>query len=268
MTEPGPVEQALAELWPVAQRRLYSWNGLPTWLRLNRRFRLRLVRPSKVKVLVPAGKLPDCEACVELCCTGSNALVSLRLVDIARLVDGGLEAYISPRAADPAVSPTDGSNSGKGDRGSPARRRLEASVFASMFPVLSRDDTLTCRLLTEDRRCGAWPRWPLSCQRYPYAFDAEHDVVFLAEGCKSHKLISIDDAPNSVVKLVDGAIDAYNQRVKDIVLLHVALFELWELGVLRFLDLDPRLAAKAEPWGPSPSPPRRNELPRRLPVVD
>ena len=259
----GPVEQALAALWPTARQRLYSLRGVPTWLKLNRRFRLRLVRPRKVKVLVPAGRLPDCEACVELCCTGPNALVSLRLADVARLVDAGLEAFIAPRSADPSLAAEARSRA----KPSFARRRLEASVFADMFPVLSRDDTLTCRLLNEDRLCGAHPSWPVSCQRYPYAFDAEHDVVFLAEGCRSHRLISIDDAPDSVARLVNAAVDAYNQRVKDIVLLHVALREVWELGLLRYLELDGALARQAAPWGAPPALPRAEGQGRRLPVV-
>lgn len=232
--EPGPLERALDELWQKARFRLHSPRYLWTWLELSHRFELRLVRPPSVKVMVPAGTVPDCDACVELCCTGPNAVVSLRLADIAALSDAGLAGAITHER------PAQGD-----DDKSWARKENEWSVFHRAFPVLKRDATGTCALLTEERLCGAYPSWPLSCARYPYAFDALHGRVFLARGCTSLRQLRYDDAPGTVRRLVDNAVRAYNERVKDIILLHVALEELHALGLLRHLALEGKLARRA-----------------------
>jgi hypothetical protein len=221
--DPGPTEQALEALWAGQRYRLYHPRNVWRWLDARRRFELRFIRASSVKVMVPAGRLPDCANCLELCCTGPDAVVSLRLSDVAALVDAGLERHVvhdRPEQVD-----------------DPSWARLEAdwSVFHRMFPVLQRDTTGTCALLTEERTCGAWPAWPLSCARYPYSLDVLNSRVFLAKGCQSHRQISIDDAPDSVRVLVDAAVRGYNERVRDVILLHIALDELHELDLLRFL---------------------------------
>jgi Fe-S-cluster containining protein len=231
--EPGTLERALDELWEKARFRLYSPRHLWTWLDLSHRFDLRLIRPQSVKVMVPRGLLPDCESCLELCCTGPNAVVSLRLADIAALEDAGLSHAITHER--PSIDDEDKSW---------ARLENEWSVFSRAFPVLKRDATGTCALLTEDRLCGAYPSWPLSCARYPYAFDALRERVFLAKGCGYHRELSFEDAPGAVRRLVDNAVRAYNERVKDVILLHVALEELHALGLLKHLKLEGRLARR------------------------
>ncbi|MFZ9886348.1 MAG: hypothetical protein ACO3JL_02495 [Myxococcota bacterium] len=231
--EPGPRERALEELWRATRYRLHSPRHLWSWFDLRRRYELRFLRVGAMKIEVPAGLLPDCESCVELCCTGPNAIVSLRLSDIAALCDRGLEGYIAKeRPASTKPAPTW------------ARWEADVSVFHRVFPVLRRDGTGTCALLTEDRHCGAWPGWPLSCARYPYALDALRGRVFLAKGCRSHRLVTIDDVPGSVRSLVENTVRAYNERVKDIILLHLALPELHELGFLDHLSLEGRLESQ------------------------
>lgn len=228
---PGPKEQALEELWRATRYRLHSPRFLWSWFDLRRRYDLRFLRVGAMKVEVPSGLLPDCENCVELCCTGPNAVVSLRLCDIAALCDRGLEGYIAKeRPSSTVADPTW------------ARWEADVSVFHRAFPVLRRDKTGTCALLTPDRQCGAWPGWPLSCARYPYALDALRGRVFLAQGCRSHRLVSLDDAPGSVRRLVENAVRAYNERVKDIILLHLALPELHALGLVDHLALEGKLA--------------------------
>lgn len=230
----GEMERALDELWQRARFRLYSPRHLWTWLDLNRRFELSFVRSGQLKVQVPRGLVPDCDSCLEICCTGPNAVVSLRLRDIAALVDAGLEEHITFDRPD-----------APGDRSWAA---LEASwsVFHRTFPVLRRDETGTCALLTDERTCGAWPSWPLSCARYPYAIDVLGRRIFLAKGCGEHRFVTLEDPPGRVRDLVDAAVKSYNERVKDIILLHVALDELCDLGLARFLCLDGRLGRKAE----------------------
>jgi Fe-S-cluster containining protein len=223
----GPLEAALAALWPVAKARLYRYGHLRRSLALHRRFHLRFLRLGELKVAVPAGQAPDCESCVEICCTGPNALVSLRLRDIAALTDAGLERAIASER--PAAEAKDHSW---------ARREADGSVFHQVFPVLLRDATDTCSLLTEDRRCGAYPAWPLSCARYPYALDLQSKVVFWAKGCGSSTVLPASDAAPRVRALVRAVVDGYNERVKDAVLLALARAELGELGLLKHLRLE------------------------------
>lgn len=238
----GPVTRAIEELTRGARARLARPKNFFTWLSLARRFELRAIRPLEVKVKVPAGTLPDCAACTDVCCTGPNAIVSLRLRDIARLMDRGLAHHV---VHDRPATTTGASTW--------ARYEHETSVFARMFPVLSRDATGTCRLLDEDLQCTAWPDWPLSCARYPYALDALRKEVFLAKGCRSHRMVTLDDPPRSVVKLVDAAVESYNARITDVILLHTALEELASLGLVQHLrlfgSLQKRAARLASPAG-------------------
>lgn len=192
-----------------------------------------MVRLGELRVVIPAGEVPDCESCVELCCTGPNAIVSLRLRDIAALMDAGLEHAIVRRDLDEATRPTGKSGT---IRHTWARREADSSVFHRAFPVLARDRTHTCALLTEDRRCGAWPAWPLSCARYPYALDLQMKVVFWASGCTSKMTLPVGEAPPRVRTLVRAVVDAYNERVKDIITVSLARAELRDIGVLRHID--------------------------------
>lgn len=225
---PGACERGLDELWPIARARLWTARYFRESLHLWRRYHLRPLDLGKLKIAIPAGQVPDCESCTELCCTGENAVVSLRFRDLARLVDAGLQAAITherpaPKAPKKAQSW--------------ARREAEASIFGQAFPVLARDRTGTCTLLTVDRTCGAWPAWPLSCARYPYALDLQSRVIFWAKGCKSPTVLPSSEAPPRVRALARAVVDAYNERMRDVILLAVARPELAELGLLRFVDL-------------------------------
>lgn len=231
-TPSSAMATALDEIWERTRRDFYRPRNFLRWFDLNRRFQLRFIRAEQLQIEVPGALLPDCENCVEICCTGPNAVVTLRLQDIARLYDAGLQDAIAP--SDTAPLPPERAKSW-------AQRNLDASLFRQTFPVLKRDETGTCSLLTPDRQCGAWPAWPLSCARYPYAVDVEHNVLFLAKGCQSHRRMSRDDAPDSIRRLIDAAVESYNARVKDVILLHCALDELDRIGLLAPLRLPPRL---------------------------
>ena len=67
--------------------------------------------------------------------------------------------------------------------------------------MLARDQTGTCALLTADRTCGAFPSWPLSCARYPYALDLQRRVVFWAKGCGSSTVLPSGEAPENIKRL-------------------------------------------------------------------
>jgi hypothetical protein len=227
---PGPVESALASLWREESARLYRVRNLWTLWRLRRRFSLRLLRASALRVAVPRGQVPDCESCLDLCCTGPHAVVSLRLRDIARLHDRGLTHHITFER--PPWTPTNPSVN------TWARREAEGSIFARAFPVLTRDATGTCGFLTTDRTCGLWPAWPLSCARYPYALDLQAGVVFYAKGCKSTVMAPFDEAPARTRALVSAVVEAYNARIRDVILLAVARPRLASLGLLAHIKVD------------------------------
>ncbi|MCC7071063.1 MAG: hypothetical protein IT383_07065 [Deltaproteobacteria bacterium] len=224
----GPCERALDELWPVARARLWTWRYLRETLRLWRRFHLRALTLGSVRIAVPPGQVPDCDACTEVCCAGDDAVVSLRFRDLARLVDAGLQGHVTHERPAPRL--------GDAER-SWARREADASVFGRAFPVLTRDQTGTCTLLSSERTCNAWPRWPLSCARYPYALDLRSRVIFWAKGCRSTTVLPASEAPARVRALVRAVVDGYNERLKDAVLLEVARPELAALGLLRFIEL-------------------------------
>lgn len=227
---PGDKERALAELWPIARARVDTFSHWRETIALRRRFSLRMLRVGELRVAVPRGQTPDCESCVEICCTGPNAIVSLRLRDIAALADAGLERFIVPASERKVVE-------GRAKkRATWARRELDESVFHRAFPVLARDHTSTCALLTDERTCGAYPAWPLSCARYPYALDLQLKTVFYAKSCASTHVLPSSEAPVKVRELVRAVVDAYNERVKDAVLVHMARHELSELGLARHLD--------------------------------
>lgn len=223
----GATERALDELWRRARSRLWTRRYLRQSLHLWRHYHLRPLDLGQLRVVVPMGQVPDCESCTELCCTGPNAVVSLRFRDLARLVDAGLEhAIATERPAPPAARAAR----------TWARREADASIFGQAFPVLARDRTGTCVLLSTERTCGAWPRWPLSCARYPYALDLQSRVVFWAKGCGSSRILPGGEAPPRVRALLRAVVDAYNERLRDVILLAVARPELAELGLLRFVD--------------------------------
>lgn len=228
---PGPVEIALEALWRAKSERFYSFGNVGTILRLRRRFNLKMLRIEDLKLMIPGQELPDCESCVDLCCTGKNALVSLRLRDIAVLTDMGREDVIAWER------PTTPKQELK--KMNWARREADASVFHRAFPILKRDATGTCVLLDEDRLCSLFPSWPLSCARYPYALDLANKVVFYAKGCQSRRpAVEVADAPLHVRRLVRAVVDAYNARIRDVVLLAMAKPELEALGLLRHVRVD------------------------------
>ena len=227
--------ERLEALWERTRYRLYSPKHLWTWIDLNRRFQMRFIRSKSVRVKVPALTIPHCEECVEICCTGKNAVVSLRLSDIARLKDAGLDAAITHEGKREIASSD-----------SWAALELSWSVFAKTFPVLKRDSTNTCVLLNASLECSAYPNWPLSCARYPYALDALRGEVFFAKGCGSRRMVTLDDPPDSIRRLVDATVRAYNERLRDMILLHTAFDELYDLGLLEHLNFEGKLLKRFE----------------------
>jgi Fe-S-cluster containining protein len=224
----GPLEQRLAALWRQARFRPWRPAHWGRWLRMRQRYDLTPLKVSQLRVRVPPRLVPDCEACEEVCCTGRSRVVSLRLLDVARLIDAGLAQHITTQRPQFTLAELDQS---------PALRDRVDSDLWRWFPVLTQDATATCTLLDERLRCRAHPAWPLSCARFPYALNVAARTIFLAPSCRSTRTVQPHELGAPVRALVDAAVAAYNEQIRDLILVHVARAELEQLGLLRYLTL-------------------------------
>ena len=94
---PGPTLTALDALWSRHQsgwRRLLSRRAIAE-LSLRASFDPDTLAAWRVANAVPAGTIPDCPSCDDICCAGLENVVSLRLRDIAVLIDVGRTDLIS-----------------------------------------------------------------------------------------------------------------------------------------------------------------------------
>ena len=85
----GPRTEALDNLWQRYRskwRRLLSKNAIRE-LQLRASFDVDLLSHRSIINRTPPGTIPDCPACTNICCAGLENIVSLRLSDVARLVD-------------------------------------------------------------------------------------------------------------------------------------------------------------------------------------
>ncbi len=190
--------------------------------------RLRLLDPRGVRIVGPPGKINDCTGCTDICCIGPRSTVLLRLRDIATLIDIGREDLISqdkPRFSTAEIAQR------------PALRRHVGSSGWDIFPVLAQNSMGACAALTLDGKCEIYPNWPLSCARFPYALHNNFREVFFSRRCDSFWVRP--DAEQPVRDMAQAAVDAYNERIKDLVLLEYAAEPLTKLGLVRHLRLEP-----------------------------
>ncbi|MEZ0312371.1 MAG: YkgJ family cysteine cluster protein [Myxococcota bacterium] len=223
--KPLPTVAALERLWDeVAARPLWAGGRFFLYLRLRARMRLAMVRPEQLTSIVPEGKVNDCSACTELCCIGHEQTVSLRFRDIATLVDIGREDLMT--TTKPVFSATTLAEK-------PALARTVASEAWRRFPVLVQNSFGACKALSDEGKCTLYPHWPTSCARFPYALDIESDEITYSPRCRSFWIRP--DAGAKVTAMKVAAVAAYNERIKDLVLLAYAPERLDDLGLTRYL---------------------------------
>jgi Fe-S-cluster containining protein len=224
----SPTVDALERLWDeVSGKPLWAPPNLWRYVALRRRATLRLLDPNQVVVAAPGGKINDCSACTDTCCVGPRSTVLLRLRDIATLIDLGrtdLMTQTKPRFTEAEL------------RERPALRRQVRSEAWSVFPSLAQDSMHACRALTADGRCSLYPSWPLSCARFPYALRAEARQVFYSQRCDAFWIRP--DTGEAVRQMAVAAVTAYNERIKDLVLLAYAPRRLTALGLMEWLWVD------------------------------
>lgn len=222
---PLPTVEALDRLWnEVAARPLWAGGRFFLYLRLRRSMRLKMVEAKDLVSIVPEGKVNDCSACTEICCIGHEQTVSLRFRDIATLVDVGRVDLMTKK------KPVFGAEL---LAEKPALARTVASDAWSRFPVLAQNSFGACRALSDDGKCTLYPYWPTSCARFPYALDVEAYEITYSQRCRSFWIR--DDAGPKVTAMKVAAVAAYNERIKDLVLLAYAPKQLEELGLTQYL---------------------------------
>ena len=156
-----PRVEALDKLWQeVSSKPLYAPRTFSKYLKLRWKMSLRQVDAKQVEVIAPLGKVNDCSSCTDICCVGPHSTVSLRLQDIAALIDLGRDDLITMEKPD-FPEHTRAKRS--------ALRKTLASTGWRTFPVLKKDSMGACAALGRDGQCGLFPHWPLSCARFPYS---------------------------------------------------------------------------------------------------
>lgn len=224
-TAPMPTVMALRALWHEVRRRpLWAPPHFFRYLALRRRMRLRLLKAEQMRVVAPQGKLNDCTACTNLCCTGSSSAVLLRLLDMAKLIDIGrtdLMTHHKPQFTAAQLAQ------------SPSLRRQVSSESWQRFPVLKQNAFGACQALTDEGLCSLYPHWPLTCARFPYALQIEAQQVVYAQRCQSFYIHPRQSSHVTTMQI--AAVEAYNERIKDAVLLAYAPKRLSELGIMSYM---------------------------------
>ncbi len=227
----GPTQTALAQLWAQHRRngrRLWS----PAWRRelaLRARFDLEMFAPETIANQIAPGTVPDCPNCPDLCCAGVTNTVSLRLVDVATLIDLGRTSLMTrtkPRF--PLAL----------QQSRPHLATLQTSMLWRQLPVMRQiGPQQQCAALGPDRRCTLYPSWPTSCERFPYQLDALRKQIHWGTRCPQP--LRHPQYEKRSAELHQAAVRAYNERIKDAVLLTHARPALDALGLGAWLG-DPQ----------------------------
>lgn len=238
----GTVSEALETLWQRHRqpaRRLLSWR----WRRelvLRQRFSVRPVDWTKVTDEIPRDQVPDCGRCTDLCCGGLENVVSLRLRDLATLIDLGrtdLIARRKPRFPESLL------------RERPSLRPWIQSTLWRTLPVVEQvGPHRTCAALVQGQ-CSLYPHWPTSCARFPYTIGEGR----LRWGLRCRTPAPLP-SPKHASRMRAAAAATYDRRIEDAVLLSHARADLDAIGLGAWLT-DPN---DSDAW----------EAPSRLEILD
>lgn len=237
---PGPLSQALDGLWQdydSSWRRLLS-RAMVKELVLRASFDTDLISPWRIANTIPKGTIPDCPACTNICCAGLENVVSLRLRDIAMLIDLGRTDLMSKLKPNfPAWMLEE----------RPLLKELVASELWRALPVMRQVGSLqACAALNLNTlQCSLHPHWPTTCERFPYSLNAMRKQVTWGTRCPSKHQSPMHEARSEA--MYRASIEAYNHRVRDAVLLAHARPALAELGLGEWIT-----APDEDPFEPKP----------------
>lgn len=248
MDAPRPTLAALDALWSRWEsqwRRLLSRHVIAE-LQLRASFDVDLLAPERIASKIPLGMVPDCPSCQDVCCAGVENVVSLRLRDVAVLIDIGrtdLMARQKPRFPPELLA------------GRPMLRELMDSELWRALPVMRQvGEDRICAALGSDLSCSLHPDWPLSCERFPYSLVAARREIVWGKRCEPRRM-SVDEVPRSET-MRRAALDVYNERIRDAVLLAHARPELEAMGIGAYL-----MGPDEDPFEPAPLPAKKGRLP-------
>lgn len=209
LTEASPEPASLAAAWRDAQEHIVKVRArslLGYWrnLRNARRYRLRVL-PDDLEVTSPPNQIPACGKCNEPCCASPRSVVSLRLLDVARLVDAG---YGDAIAVDEAAGDWP-----KETRTAIAEQR-ELDTWR-YFPWLQKRSDGSC-ILFENGICVAYEHRPLQCRAFPLQVDESAAQVRWASFCRSTSSTSSGLEHQAAV---EAARESYHEKVRDLLTL-------------------------------------------------
>ena len=235
----GPRRRALEALWGRHRskwRRLLSPSAVRE-LKLRASFDVDLLSRWRFTNRVPRGTVPDCPNCTNICCAGLENAVSLRLSDVARLIDLGRTDLMTKRKPNfPAPMLAE----------RPGLRELVASELWRTMPVLRQTgDLKVCAALGKNLKCTLYPNWPLTCERFPYTLSMMRRQVAWGTRCPTKKQDRSFEPQRK--KMFTAALNAYDERVKDAVLLAHARPALDEIGIGEWL-----VGPDEDPFEPAP----------------
>jgi len=158
-------------------------------LQLSRHVDLHMLHDEQLSDATD-GWAPDCTACADHCCRGEGAVIRLRLLDVAHLVDAGLTSAIDVSIDD------------------------DPRLTEKRFPKLKKKADGNC-VFFDDGECVVHPIKPLRCQRFPHRLSADKQSIAYANRCQSRRPGSDDE----LVQLRKAVVDNYNAKVVDLVAL-------------------------------------------------
>lgn len=213
----SPLTTAVAALYssttPSFFQRLRHWG----------RYRIRTQTGAQLARGSLPLPIPNCTACTDTCCK-SPSLVSLRLIDIARLVDAGHQQAVArvDRPARRAIHTLH-----------PALEAAESKDSFRYFPVLRQKVDGTCVFLTAQQRCGVYAIRPLACRAFPYLLNDDLKSVRFAEGACS---TPAPESHSTTLRSLTAAVAAqFDAKVRDLMAVHHLPAALARLGLVRFL---------------------------------
>lgn len=219
-------QSSLNKVWTeISSRKLFKFKNFFQDLVLLQKYDLRFIDPKRLALQFNQKLLPDCANCPENCCHGAENTVSLRLIDIARLLDANLAEAIDLD-----------NQSFRQDRyfkTNPQALRFVSNDSWKFFPVLKRVNNI-CPYLGKDNRCSIYKHRPITCRRFPYIIASDKKNIIFSQKCYKTKFANNKEQQETLLK---AAIDSYNEKIKDLILLHYARKELSKIGLTKYLNI-------------------------------
>ena len=223
---PSPTEAAVIEAQrATVQSRLSGLEKIVERWRLSRRYRLTPLARGNLRSNVEPGRVPDCARCTESCCVAPH-VVRLRLTDVARLIDAELQWAVVQASLQTRLPIVD----------------ADTSDGFHPLPVLAMNENGRCVFLDDDDRCSIYPIRPIVCRRYPYRIAHDLQTIAYATGCRFDRH---DGGEAQTEALEAAAIESYNARLADLLLVELAPEAVRALGLERFL---PSTSSDGEPF--------------------